>query len=79
MKLVNFFSRVLSSILISMILFYKKAVSPHFPPVCRFYPSCSTYALQSIRKYGVIKGVHLATRRLLKCHPFHKGGYDPVP
>lgn len=79
MKVVKFFSRIFTSILILMIIFYKKAISPHFRPVCRFYPSCSTYALQSIKKYGALKGCYLATRRLLKCHPFHKGGYDPVP
>lgn len=79
MKVVNFFSKMFSSILILMIIFYKKAVSPHFRSVCRFYPSCSTYALQSIKKHGVVRGCYLTARRLLKCHPFHKGGYDPVP
>jgi len=73
------FSRIIVFILSSLILFYKKAISPHFLPVCRFYPSCSTYALESIKKYGVIKGIFLAMKRILKCHPLHKGGYDPVP
>ena len=79
MKIIRFFSRIFASLLILMIVFYKKAISPHFRPVCRFYPSCSTYALESIKKYGVVKGVYLATRRLMRCHPFHDGGYDPVP
>ena len=79
MKIIKFFSRIFASLLILMIVFYKKAISPHFRPVCRFYPSCSTYALESIKKYGVMKGVYLATRRLMRCHPFHDGGYDPVP
>lgn len=72
-------SKVAVSILTLLILFYKRAISPHFRAVCRFYPSCSTYALMSIKKYGAIKGCFLATKRLLKCHPLHKGGYDPVP
>lgn len=57
---------------------YKKAISPLFPPSCRFYPSCSAYAYTAIEKYGVIKGGYLSVKRLLKCHPFHPGGYDPV-
>lgn len=79
MKVVRVFSRVLVFIFIGVILFYKKAISPLFPPVCRFYPSCSTYALESIKKYGAIKGCALGVKRILKCHPLHKGGYDPVP
>lgn len=61
------------------IIFYQRAISPHFPPVCRFRPTCSAYAIESIKKYGPIKGILLALRRILRCHPFHKGGYDPVP
>jgi len=76
---VRWISKFVVSVLLLCILFYKKIVSPHFMPVCRFYPSCSTYALLSVRKYGAIKGCFLATKRLLKCHPLHKGGYDPVP
>ncbi|MDR0409516.1 MAG: membrane protein insertion efficiency factor YidD [Spirochaetaceae bacterium] len=59
--------------------FYREALSPHFPPCCRYYPSCSSYAYESVRKYGVLRGLYLALSRLLRCHPFHKGGYDPVP
>ncbi|MGP1437643.1 MAG: membrane protein insertion efficiency factor YidD [Treponema sp.] len=79
MKVIRFFSSVLVFLLTLAIIFYKKAISLHFRPVCRFYPSCSTYALESIKKYGAFKGLYLATRRLLRCHPFHKGGYDSVP
>lgn len=58
---------------------YKIAVSPLLPPACRFYPTCSEYALEAITRYGVLKGGWMATRRLLRCHPFHAGGFDPVP
>ncbi len=66
-------------ILIRLICFYRSAVSPMFPPSCRFTPTCSAYALEAVRKYGALKGSYLAVRRILKCHPFHAGGYDPVP
>ncbi len=62
-----------------LILFYKKFISPVLPSSCRFYPTCSSYSLQAIEKYGAIKGSWLAIKRISKCHPFHKGGYDPVP
>jgi len=65
--------------LMAVVRFYRRGVSPYKPPVCRFTPTCSAYALEAIEKYGTAKGVWLAFRRLMKCHPFHKGGYDPVP
>jgi len=58
---------------------YQLIVSPVLGPACRFYPSCSQYASLAINRYGVVKGSYLAFRRLLRCHPFHPGGYDPVP
>lgn len=61
-----------------LIKFYRLAISPLKPPCCRFYPTCSEYALQAVEKYGVVKGGYLAVKRVLKCHPFHPGGYDPV-
>lgn len=62
-----------------LISFYQKNISPLKPaPSCRFIPTCSEYAYLAVEKYGVIKGGFLAVRRLLKCHPFHKGGYDPL-
>jgi putative membrane protein insertion efficiency factor len=65
--------------LIGMIRFYQRAVSPLFPSRCRYIPTCSEYALEAVEKYGALKGGWLALKRLLRCHPFHKGGYDPVP
>ncbi|MCI6276861.1 MAG: membrane protein insertion efficiency factor YidD [Clostridium sp.] len=65
-------------ILISMINFYRKYISPLKGPSCRFYPTCSQYALEAIEKYGALKGSFLALKRILKCHPFNKGGYDPL-
>ncbi|MBO5245476.1 MAG: membrane protein insertion efficiency factor YidD [Selenomonadales bacterium] len=64
--------------LLLLIHFYRRFISPLKPPTCRFYPTCSLYAVQAIEKYGAFKGSYLAVRRILKCHPFHKGGYDPV-
>jgi len=59
--------------------FYRKFISPLIPPRCKFYPTCSTYAFIAIEKYGAVKGGYLASKRILKCNPFTKGGYDPVP
>jgi putative membrane protein insertion efficiency factor len=67
-------------LLLFLVRFYQKAVSPHFPGCCRFRPTCSAYAYQAIEKYGALKGGYLALRRLLRCHPFYKGDpFDPVP
>ena len=61
-----------------MIKFYRKYISPLKRPSCRFYPTCSEYALEAISKYGALKGGFLGVKRILKCHPYNKGGYDPV-
>lgn len=61
-----------------MIKGYRLFISPLKPPTCRFVPTCSEYALQAIEKYGIIRGGILAVRRILRCHPFHPGGYDPI-
>jgi putative membrane protein insertion efficiency factor len=58
---------------------YQKFISPGLPPSCRFTPSCSQYALEAVSKYGAVKGTWLAARRLVRCHPFNSGGYDPIP
>jgi len=63
---------------IALIKGYRRFVSPMLPPVCRFTPSCSLYTLQAIEKYGLLKGGFMGARRLLRCHPFSKGGFDPV-
>lgn len=61
------------------IRFYQIFISPLKPPTCRFYPTCSAYAIEAIQKKGPVKGTWLAIKRIAKCHPFHPGGYDPVP
>ena len=66
-------------ILLFLIRFYQRRISSLFPPCCRFYPTCSAYAAQAIEKYGAAKGGWLAFRRIIRCHPFNDGGYDPVP
>lgn len=66
-------------LLLWLLRFYKRNISPTLPPSCRFTPTCSEYAYQAVEKYGAVRGSYLATRRILKCHPFHPGGYDPVP
>ena len=66
-------------VLLAVFRFYQRAVSPLFPPRCRYIPTCSEYALEAVEKYGAVKGSWLAAKRILRCNPFHKGGYDPVP
>ena len=67
-------------LLLKLIRFYQRYISPAFPARCRFSPTCSRYAYEAITKYGALKGGWLARRRLLRCHPFYKGDYfDPVP
>lgn len=69
----------MKKILLSIIKFYQRAISPLTPPTCRFHPTCSQYGFEAIETHGALKGSWLAIRRISKCHPFHEGGYDPVP
>ncbi|MGB9823903.1 MAG: membrane protein insertion efficiency factor YidD [Candidatus Hydrothermia bacterium] len=68
----------MSNLLITLIRFYQRFISPLFPRTCRFYPTCSHYAIEAIRKKGPIKGLLLSGWRILRCNPLSKGGYDPV-
>jgi uncharacterized protein len=70
---------VLAKGLIAAIRFYQKGISPLKPPACRFHPTCSQYGLEAVQKYGAAKGSWLLAKRLLRCQPFCRGGYDPVP
>ena len=70
----------MKKLLLALIRFYQRSISPYTPASCRFTPTCSTYAYQAIHKYGAVKGGFLALKRFLRCHPFYKGDYyDPVP
>ena len=66
-------------VLIWLVRGYKRFISPLLPPACRYTPTCSEYALEAIQKYGALRGGWMALKRILRCHPFHPGGYDPVP
>ncbi|MFA5634854.1 MAG: membrane protein insertion efficiency factor YidD [Anaerovoracaceae bacterium] len=68
----------MKKIIILLIRGYQKFISPLFPQTCRFYPSCSAYFIKAVEKYGALKGSYLGIKRILKCHPFHPGGYDPL-
>lgn len=70
---------MLARALIAAIRFYQKGISPHTPAVCRFYPTCSQYGVEALQKHGTVRGSWLLVRRLARCHPLCKGGFDPVP
>lgn len=70
---------LLVRMLIAPIRFYQRFVSPALPPMCRYTPSCSAYAVEALHRHGAAQGLWLAVRRLSRCHPWHAGGYDPVP
>jgi len=68
----------MAKIMVWIIRFYRRFISPILPSTCRFYPTCSDYSLQAFDKYGFLKGGFLSAKRILKCNPFHPGGYDPL-
>ncbi|MCH7978767.1 MAG: membrane protein insertion efficiency factor YidD [Acidobacteria bacterium] len=68
----------MKTILLALLGFYQQAISPVLPSSCKFYPTCSSYAADAVGKYGPAKGLWMAAARLLRCRPFHPGGYDPV-
>lgn len=70
---------ILKRLLIGCIHTYRYLISPLFGPHCRFHPTCSAYAIEAIEQHGPLRGIYLAIRRIGRCHPFHPGGYDPVP
>ena len=78
-RLLQYISNGFTAILILPIRFYRKYISPLTPPACRFTPTCSQYAIEALQKHGPIKGLYLAVRRILRCHPWGGHGYDPVP
>jgi uncharacterized protein len=69
----------MKEIILIGIKLYKMVLRPILPPACRFYPSCSDYAFESVSRFGMLKGSVLAAKRVMRCHPFHEGGFDPVP
>ncbi len=74
-----FVRQIISTPFLLLIRFYQVWISPMLPKTCRFMPTCSAYAYEAISKYGILKGGFLSIKRIAKCHPFHPGGYDPVP
>lgn len=69
----------MKTMLLLLVKFYRNFISPMFPPSCRYVPTCSEYALIALEKYGAARGCWLAVKRICRCHPWHEGGYDPVP
>lgn len=69
----------MARVLLLLVWLYQRTLSRLLPPACRFYPSCSAYAAQALRRHGAVRGTSLTVKRLLRCHPLHPGGVDPVP
>ena len=71
--------KIIISPFVFLVKIYQNIISPLFPPTCRYTPTCSEYAIQSLKKYGLIKGVYLSIKRIVNCHPWGGSGYDPIP
>jgi len=69
----------MARLLVVLVRFYQRCIGPGLPRACRYYPSCSVYAVEALQRHGAARGGWLAARRILRCHPFHAGGVDPVP
>ena len=78
-RIVSFVASVPRSLVLMLINFYRACISPRFPACCIYTPTCSTYAVEAIQRFGLVRGGWLTLRRIARCHPFHQGGYDPVP
>ncbi len=78
-RITGSFSRILTFSAITIVKLYKIIISPMFRPSCRFYPTCSTYSIEALKKHGFIKGGILSVKRIVSCNPMHRGGHDPVP
>lgn len=70
---------MIKTLFITLIKGYRLLISPLFPPACRFHPTCSQYAIEALETFGIIQGSWLALKRISRCHPYHPGGYDPIP
>ena len=75
----NLAGSILTIVLVALIHVYRFVISPLFPPSCRYHPTCSVYTLDSIKKFGPVKGAWIGLKRIMRCHPWKSGGYDPIP
>jgi putative membrane protein insertion efficiency factor len=78
-RIIRFIIEIPKKLLLLCITIYRTVISPLFPPSCRFIPTCSEYALTAVQRYGFLKGGWMSIKRISRCHPWHPGGYDPVP
>lgn len=78
-KVIHCLRMIPRRVALALVSFYRKYISPMFPPSCRYVPTCSEYAMIALQRYGFIRGSWMAIKRICRCHPWHPGGYDPVP